>query len=158
LEQQNLKENVGNDRVTTSEGSQDQNTPMHEGDGDFEMTPSEVGTEDPNLRDIVEREGIDLQNILEQWKNQGMENIPSKQIDRIQYLFLLREESKARGTKRIHGDIGTLGLKEGDNQHQESPKQAKRKKGRKSNSVALQELGALLINSGKIKKLFPNPP
>jgi hypothetical protein len=32
------------------------------------------------------------------------------------------------------------------------------KKGRKSNSVALQEMGALLINSGKIKKLFPHSP
>jgi hypothetical protein len=29
------------------------------------MTPSEVGTEDPDIRDIVEREGIDLLNILE---------------------------------------------------------------------------------------------
>jgi hypothetical protein len=33
-----------------------------------------------------------------------------------------------------------------------------RNKGRKSNSVALQELGELLINFGKIKKLFPTPP
>jgi hypothetical protein len=41
---------------------------MHEADGDLEMTPSEVGRKDPNLRDILEREGIDLSNILEQWK------------------------------------------------------------------------------------------
>ena len=33
-----------------------------------EMTPIEVGTEDPNLIDIMEREGIGLPNILEQWK------------------------------------------------------------------------------------------
>jgi hypothetical protein len=42
---------------------------MQEGDGDSEMTPSDIGTEDPYLRDIIEKEGIDLQNILEQWKN-----------------------------------------------------------------------------------------
>jgi hypothetical protein len=38
----------------------DDNTPMQEAEGDAEMTPSEVGTEDPDLRDLVEREGIDL--------------------------------------------------------------------------------------------------
>jgi len=48
--------------------TRDANTPMQEADGDAEMTPSEVGIGDPNLREIVEREGIDLPNILEQWK------------------------------------------------------------------------------------------
>jgi hypothetical protein len=114
--------------------------------------------EDPNLRDIVEREGIDLSNILEQWKRQGVDNVPAEQLDRIQYLFLLREEAKSRGLKRTHGEIGHLGIKAGKGQPQLSPKLMRRKKGKKSNNVALQELGALLINSGKIKKLFPNSP
>jgi hypothetical protein len=109
------------------------------------MTPSEVGTEDPYLRDIVEREGIDILNILEQ-------------LNHIQYLFLLREEEKSRGVKRMHGEIGYLGIKTGDGQPQHSPKQARRKKGIKSNSVSLQELGALLIKSGKIKKSLPQLP
>jgi hypothetical protein len=158
MEKQNPQETFGNDKVSTGEGNRDTNTPMQEGDGDSEMTPSEVGTEDPDLRDIIEREGIDLQNILEQWKKQGMDNIPSEQLDRIQYLFLMREEEKTRGIKHMHGEIGTLGIKAGDSQQQHSPKKAKRKKGRKYNSVALQELGALLINSGKIKKFFPTSP
>jgi hypothetical protein len=46
----------------------DDNTAMQDAEGDAEMTLSEVGTEDPDLRDLVEREGIDLPNILEQWK------------------------------------------------------------------------------------------
>jgi len=79
---------------------------MWEGGGDSEMTPSEVRTKDPDLRDIVEREGIDLQNILDQWKRQGMDTIPSDQLDHIQYLFLMREEAKARGIKCMHGEIG----------------------------------------------------
>ena len=93
------------------EGNEDANTPMQEVDGDVEMTPSEVGTEDPYLRDIVEREGIDLPNILEQWKRQGVDNVPVEQLDRIQYLFLLREEAKSRGIKCMHGEIGHLGIK-----------------------------------------------
>jgi hypothetical protein len=48
--------------------TKDDNTTMKDAEGDAEMTTSEVGTEDPDLRDLVEREGIYLPNILEQWK------------------------------------------------------------------------------------------
>jgi hypothetical protein len=72
------------------------------------MTPSEVGTEDPYLRDIVEREGIDILNILEQ-------------LNHIQYLFLLREEAKSRGVKRMHGEIGYLGIKQAMDNHNTHP-------------------------------------
>ena len=111
-----------------------------------------------DIRDIVEREGIDLTNILEQWKKHGVDNVPTEQLDCIQYLFLLREEVKSRGIKRMHGEIEHLGIKASKGIPQHSPKQTRRKKVRKSNSVALQELGALLINSGKIKKLLPKSP
>jgi hypothetical protein len=87
-----------------------------------------------------------------------VDNVPTEKLDSIQYLFLLREEAKARGLNYTHGEIGNLGFKVDEVKPQLSPKQMRRKKGRKSNSVALQELGAPLINSGKIKKLFPNSP
>jgi hypothetical protein len=157
----NIPRNKMEIRVSTTpmdRETKDANTPMQEVDRDAETTPSEVGMEDPDLRDIVEREGIDLPNILEQWKRQGIDNLPGEQLDRIQYLFLLREESKSIGLKRTHGEIGHLGIKAGEGQPQLSPKQTRRKKGRKSKSVALQELGALLINSGKIKNIFPKSP
>jgi hypothetical protein len=80
------------------------------------MTPSEVGNEDPNLRDIVEREGIDLQNFLDQWKKQGIGTIPLNQLDCVQYLFLMSGEEKTIGIKRMHGEIGNLGIKSGDTQ------------------------------------------
>jgi hypothetical protein len=73
-------------------------------------------------------------------------------------LFLPREEAKSRCLKRTHGEIGHLEFKSSEGKPQLSPKKMWRKKGRKSNSVSLQELGALLIKSGKIKKLFPNSP
>jgi hypothetical protein len=44
----------------------DDNTLMQEAKGDAEMTPSEVSTEDTYLKDLMEKEGIDLSNILEQ--------------------------------------------------------------------------------------------
>jgi len=114
------------------------------------MTPRKVGIEDLDLRDIVEMEGIDVPNILEQCKIHGVDNVPVEKLNHIQYIFLLREEEKSRGINCIHGEIGHLGIKTCDGKPQHSPKQAWRKKGKKSNSVAIQELGALLINSGKI--------
>jgi hypothetical protein len=80
------------------------------------MTSHEVGTEDPDLRDLVEREGIDLPHILEQWKRQGVDNVPTEQLDHIQYMFLLWKEAKAKGWKCTHGEIGHLGVKVGKGQ------------------------------------------
>jgi len=112
-------------------GNEDANTPMQDADEDPEMTPSEVGTRNPDLRYIVEREGIDLSNILEQWKNNGVDNVPTEQLDRIQYLFLLREEEKSKGINRTHCDIRHLGIKADEGNPQHSPKQTRQKKGRK---------------------------
>ena len=137
-------------------GIRDENTTMKEVERDVEMTPSEVGIEDTELRELEEREGIDLTNILEQWKRQEVDNVPTKKLDHIQYFFLLREESKARGKKCTHEEIGHLGVKANEGQPQLSPKQMQRKKGRKSTSISLQEIGVSLINLGNIKKLFPN--
>jgi len=48
---------------------------MQEAVKDMEMTPSEIGMEDLDLRYILEREGIDLLNMLEQWKRKGVDNV-----------------------------------------------------------------------------------
>jgi hypothetical protein len=77
--------------------TKDDNTVMQDAEGDEEMTPSKVVTEDPDLRDLVKGEGIDLPHILEQWKRQGVDNVPTEQLDHIQYMFLLWKEAKAKG-------------------------------------------------------------
>jgi hypothetical protein len=99
-------------------GNEDTNTPMQEADGKLEMKPSEIGIEDSDLRYIVEREGIDLPNILEQWKKKGVDKVPTEQLDHIQYLFLLQEEEKTRGIKCTHGEIGNMGIKSREGQYQ----------------------------------------
>jgi hypothetical protein len=70
--------------------NEDANTVMQKADEDAEMTPIKVGTEDPDLKDIVEREGIDLPNILEQWKRQGVDNVPEEQLDRTPSACMVR--------------------------------------------------------------------
>ena len=57
--------------------NRDDNTPMQEAEGETKMKPSEVGTEYLELRDLVEREGIYLTNILYQWKRQGVDSVPT---------------------------------------------------------------------------------
>jgi hypothetical protein len=82
VKDQATKEPTQQPNITTAQGScatpmdgetKEDNTAMQDAEGDAEMTPSEVGTEDPDLRDLVEREGIDLPHILEQWKRQGVD-------------------------------------------------------------------------------------
>jgi hypothetical protein len=129
---QSISENTNNPSNKMQQGGSatpmdgetiDANTPMQEVDGDMEMKPSEVGMEDPNLGYIAKREVIDLPKILEQWKRQGVENVPTEQLDCIQYIFLLTEEEKYRGLKNTHREIAHLGIKEGEGQPQLSPKQ-----------------------------------
>jgi hypothetical protein len=83
MEQENLQESLRNKIFSTREGSRDPNTPMCEGDRGSEMTLSEVGTEDIDLRDIIKREWIDLHNILDLWKEKWIYSISSEQLDRI---------------------------------------------------------------------------
>lgn len=47
-------------------------------EGDKEMTISEVGIDDQDLNDTLEQEGLDLNTIVEQWKQKGVEHIPEE--------------------------------------------------------------------------------
>lgn len=45
-------------------------------DEDAEMMISDVGSEEMELNEILEQEGVNLLVMVENWKMQGMENIP----------------------------------------------------------------------------------
>ena len=118
------------------------------------MAISEAGTEDLELGDILaEREGMDLNTMVEQWKQRGLEHIPTKEMDRVNFLFLAQQEAETKGQKRGYGATKGLGIKvQGLHQMNQKAKH-KRKRGRKTNNEALRELGQMLINSGKMKAL-----
>ena len=67
---------------------------------DHEMTPSEGGTEDQDLQEILERENLELEKFLEQGTNKGIDSLPQEEFDRVQQLFLRRYQRKAAGVKR----------------------------------------------------------
>jgi len=52
------------------------------------MTPSEVGTKDQELHEIIERENIDLEKFLNQGTNKGIDSLPQEEFDRVQQIFL----------------------------------------------------------------------
>lgn len=71
-------------------------------DRDQELTPSEVGTEDHELQDILEREHLDLEKFLEQGTTKGMDSPPQEEFNKVQQLFVWRTQAKGLGVKRSH--------------------------------------------------------
>jgi hypothetical protein len=89
--------------------TKDDNTTMQDAEGDAEMTLSKVGTKDPYLKDLVERECINLPLILEQWKRQGVHNVPIERLDHIQYFMggsqSHRKKAHTRGNRTPRSEI-----------------------------------------------------
>jgi len=80
-------------------------------DMDHEMTPSESGTEDQDLQEILERENLELEKFLEQGSNKGIKSLPQEELDRVQQLFLNRSNQKDIGVKRGHDNQENKGVK-----------------------------------------------
>ena len=117
------------------------------------MVLSEQGTEDLELDEILEKEGLDLNSIMEKWKQKGIDKVPEEEINRINHLFLARQDAISKGMKQGRGATKSLGIKSQTLHHTQASSQYKRKRGRRSDKEALLELGQLLINSGKMKAL-----
>ena len=122
-------------------------------EGDANMTASEIGTEDMELNDILKREGMDLNTVVEQWKQKGVEHIPKEEIDRVNFLFLTRQDAELKGLKRGFGATKGLGIKAQVLNQANHNVRHRKKRGRRTNDEALHELGQLLLNSGKMKTL-----
>lgn len=55
---------------------------------DSEMFTNEIGLEDMELSDMLEQEGMDLPNMVENWKKKGMEHISEEEVKRINDIFI----------------------------------------------------------------------
>ena len=122
-------------------------------DRDQEMTPSEVGTKDHELQDILDREHLDLEKFLELGTIKGMDSLPQEEFNRVQQLFLWRTEEKGTGVKRNHDSYYNGGIKTMEAIEEQDPKNPGRKRGRKRQNELLIDCGKLMINSDKIKDL-----
>jgi len=73
------------------------------------MTPSEAGTEDHDLQEILDRENPDLEKFLEQGKKIGVDSLPKEDYDRVQQLFSRGHKRKERESKEIMKSKSQMG-------------------------------------------------
>ena len=118
---------------------------------DHEMTPSEGGTKDQDLHEIIERENLELEKFLEQGIGKRIDSLPQEEFERVQHLFLQRSQRKAVGVKRNHDSQENKGVKSMEIISGHSTKNPGKKRGRKRQNELLNECGKLFINSGKMK-------
>ena len=127
-----------------------------------EMTQSESGIEDQDLQEILERENLELEKLLEQGGNLGINSILQEDVEKVQQIFLNKAHQTAAGVKRGHdkqenNGTSSIGLITG-----KLTKNPGNRRGRKWQKELLLECGKLMIDSGRMKDLssysFITPP
>jgi len=124
---------------------------------DADMLISDGGSEDLELEEALAREGMNLPIIAKNWKTQGIENAPEEEIKKINDLFIARQKAEIEKQNR------KLGIARGSGCHSKglswnsSNSKQKKRRGRRTSGEELQELGMIMINSGKMKALSAFP-
>jgi len=77
------KEDNMENRPENNQHKKDLSSTM-EFDRDQEMTPSQVGTKDHELQDILKREHLNLENFLDQGQTKGVDSLPQEEFNRVQ--------------------------------------------------------------------------
>lgn len=132
--------------------------PIEEQEEDADMLISDGGSEEIELNEVLEQEGMNLPVMAEIWKAQGIENILEEEIKNINDLFIARKKAD------MDRQSQKLGIAKGLGSHSKSllcnsiSLKQRRKRGRRTNGEVLQELGILMLNSSKMKALnaFPS--
>lgn len=119
----------------------------------------QIGTEETPKESAIEEalEGVYLASIAEEWKINEIEAIPEHQLQKIEGTYLLQEELKQILVHPLLDINTSKGIMENIPAGGYNPKAPSRKRGRKTTSQLLQELGAKLINEGKVKALVLTP-
>lgn len=65
-----------------------------ERDEDTNMLTSDGGSDDLELNEVLEKEGVNLPDMEKHWRAQGLENIPEEEIKKISDLFIARQKAE----------------------------------------------------------------
>ena len=120
---------------------------------DTDMLTSDAGSEDQEWENALAREGLNLPAMAENWKAKGIENASKEEIRIVNDLFIARKRALLERQNR------KLGVAKGNSSFSRSPlwktssSKQKKRRGRKTSGEALQELGMIMLNSGKMKAL-----
>jgi len=96
-------------------------------------------------------------SIVEEWKTNGLAEIPEGQLQKIEGDYILQEELRNSIDHPSSQSNATKGILTNIIVGRYNPKGPSCKRGRKTTSQLLQELGDTLINEGKVKALAPTP-
>lgn len=152
--QKNKTDHRSTDAEETPENTEIQTHEVaDERDEDTDMLTSDGGSEDLELNEVLEKEGVNLPDMEKHWRTQGLENIPEEEIKKISDLFIARQQAALDKQKKSLGIMkGTGNQSKSLFLHSLGWKQNKRR-GRGTNGEVLHDLGILMINSGKMKDL-----
>ena len=124
-----------------------------EAEMDLEMTQSETYMEDYELQEILEKEHLDLEGFLMQGTTGGLDSLPQEDCNRIQQLFLWKNQEGELETGTTTDKLEKKGVKTMKPSLGVAPRNMGKKRGRKKQKELLMECGKLMIDSGKMKDL-----
>jgi len=111
--------------------------PEDERDEDTDMLTNDGGSEEMELNEALEKEGVNLPVMEENWKTQGLENIPEEELRKISDLFIARQKVELeRKNKRLGTATGTRNHSKSISLNPIGLKQ-KKKRGRRTNGEVL---------------------
>lgn len=124
-------------------------------DQEEEMKNSEKNKTDQEDNNEMELEGLDLQSIVAACARQEVHSIPENQIQLLKSTFLKsKHKDKAGSTQKgKHSRTSSLGIKNQSSKEITKATKVDKKRGRPSNKQPLQELGELLVNSGRNRSM-----
>jgi len=117
------------------------------------MVTSDIGSEEMELQEILGLEGVNLPDMVEDWRKKGVENISEEEIQKINAVFIAKQKAEMEMHHRKLGVVKGKGSRTKSVLQTTSGLTQKKKKGRRTNSEVLQKMGYMLINSGKMKAL-----
>lgn len=141
-----MEENNPNNTKKDQEGTEG-------ADEDSEMFTSDIGNEEMELHEVLGLEGVNLPDMVEDWRKNGMENISKEEVRKINEILIAKQKAKLEMQNRKLGVAKGMGLRTKSVLQTTSGSNQRKKRGRKSNNEALQEMGHFLLNFGKMKAL-----
>jgi hypothetical protein len=117
------------------------------------MEQSEIEDGDAEM-DLDEKElaGVDLEHLEHAYRHQKLYTIPPDQLRKVHKVFL---NSSVGSTTRSSAGLGIQGNTQ---KEQHKSQKDKKKRGRKSTSKLIQEIGHFMVNSGQIHLISDNFP
>eukprot|EP00253_Pinus_taeda_P016965 PITA_16965 len=111
------------------------------------MTQSEMETEDQELQAILEKENLDLEDLLSQGTKEGIDSLPPEEFNKFQQPYIWKTQNKGLERQRSKEKQSNEGVKMTKPIPGLAPRNPGKKRGRKKKNELLMECRKLMINS-----------